>query len=56
MKKAVVFVPVLFLIGLIYLAYGMYQGTVAHTPCVGDECAALNSQQLADMALSAEQQ
>lgn len=53
MRRALFLVPVLFLLGLVYLAYGMYQGTRASVPCTGEECAGLTDQELADMVLEA---
>lgn len=54
MKTAIIVVPMLFLLALIYLAYVLYISTEAHTPCVGEACAQLNTDELLDRATEAQ--
>lgn len=56
MKRVMIAVPLLFLCGLVYLAYGMYRGTESQVPCTGDACDRLTEQQLIDLALEANAQ
>lgn len=53
MKRALILVPILFLLALVYLAYTLYEGTQSNTACRGEECENLTADQLADRAIEA---
>ncbi len=53
MKQVLIFVPALFLLALIFLGVMLYRGTESSTPCIGEECAGLSDDELADRVIEA---
>lgn len=55
MRSALILVPILFLVALIALGLTLYKKTNSDTACMGEECAQLTAEELADRAIEAHQ-